>query len=547
MKVETIEADEADDLVEELLATTNDPARFVELAFPTITPERWQLEVLQSIGLRLQENEQLGRWKAVQIAVASGNGVGKTALLSWLILWALMTFEDTLGVVTAGTEPQVRTRLWGELSKWFVQLPEALRAQFELTATAIFNRQAERTWRVDGRPWSERNQEAFSGLHNFGKRVLVVMDECSMIPDPIWNATSAMLSDSQTQIVWCVFGNPTRLSGRFPTCFPGGRFSGMWHSIQVDSRTVSLTDKESLNEKISFYGEGSNYVKSHILGEFPTASTEQLIPRDWVEQASVRETFTHPADATIIGADVASGHGEDSSCIVIRKGLDARTYGIRRYPNLNPLEFAYKVAAVASEVGADGIYCDAGGLGEGCVARLRELGAPVHPIYGAGRPDNPSAIAGRASNKRAECWLKMREWLRAGAIPADAQLMAELCAPEFSEAPAGILIERKSDMKSRGLSSPDSADALSLTFAYPIFTAMGGLVGPGDHLVQSSYDPFSDAALSDRPLPELTKKYIAPGWPSLRSDEWSHDDLADAMASDALRYARGEDDGDSAY
>src|SRR6516165_5941685 len=175
--VEPAEADEVEDLVEQLFATTNDPTRFVELAFPEITLENWQRQVLETITSQLQENAKLDRWKAVQIAVASGNGVGKTGLLSWIILWALITFEETLGVLTAGTEPQLRTRLWGELSKWFVQLPEALRANFELSATAIFNRQLPHTWRVDGRPWSERNQEAFSGLHNFGKRVLMIMDE----------------------------------------------------------------------------------------------------------------------------------------------------------------------------------------------------------------------------------------------------------------------------------------------------------------------------------------------------------------------------------
>jgi hypothetical protein len=158
---EAIEAEEPEDLVQQLLACTNDPLRFVELAFPTIRLEKWQRAVLETVGNQLQENARANRWKAVQIATASGNGVGKTALLSWLILWGLMTFEETLGVVTAGTEPQLRTRLWGELSKWFVQLPTELRSSFEMTATAIFNRQLERTWRVDGRPWSERNQEAF--------------------------------------------------------------------------------------------------------------------------------------------------------------------------------------------------------------------------------------------------------------------------------------------------------------------------------------------------------------------------------------------------
>src|SRR6516162_2284107 len=138
---ETIEAEEADDLVEQLLATTNDPARFVELAFPDIRPEKWQLRVLQTLANQLQENARLDRWKAVQIAVASGNAIGKTALLSWLILWAVMTFEETLGVVTAGTESQLRVRLWGELSKWFHQLPKRLRDQFEWSATSLTNKQ----------------------------------------------------------------------------------------------------------------------------------------------------------------------------------------------------------------------------------------------------------------------------------------------------------------------------------------------------------------------------------------------------------------------
>jgi hypothetical protein len=531
---ETIEADEADDLVEQLLASTNDPARFVELAFPDITPEAWQRDVLETIGNQLKENAKLGRWKAVQIAVASGNGVGKTALLSWIILWALVTFEETLGVVTAGTEPQLRTRLWGELSKWFVQLPEALRANFEMTATAIFNRQTERTWRIDGRPWSERNQEAFSGLHNFGKRVLMIMDEASMIPDPIWRACDGMLNDANTQTLWLVFGNPLRLDGRFPQCFPGGRFGGLWSTHQVDSREVSITNKETINEKIDYYGVNSNYARSHILGQFPTASTTQLIPLDWVETAALRETWLDPRDAVIIGADVASGHGEDSSVIYIRRGLDGRSHPPRKFPNLDPLQFAYKIAAAAHELNADAIFVDAGGVGEGTAAKLRELGLAVHPIYFGGKSDYSSGLV-RCANKRSEMWCAMAQWLKAGAIPDDAELKAQLIGPEYTENAQGIVLERKEDMKSRGLASPDIADALALTFASPVFSQFSDLPGPGNHLVVSEYDPMSDDALAGRPLPELKRRYVAPGWVGLKPQEWSHEDWADAQASDALR------------
>ena len=506
---------EALDQIDSLLACSNDPLRFVELAFP-ITPEQWQRSVLAHIGDQLSDNVRLSKWNPVQVAVASGNTVGKTALLAWFILWSLMTFEDCLGVVTAGTEPQIRTRLWGELAKWFYQLPEELRAQFELTATAIFNRQHERTWRVDGRPWSERSQEAFSGLHNFQKRVIVIYDECSMIAEPIWRATDGMLNDAETQVLWLVFGNPLRLDGRFPQCFPGGRFAGMWKSFRVDSRTVSLSNKQTLDEKISYYGADSNYVRSHILGQFPTATTSQLIPLDRIEDAAIREMNMDPTDPVILGCDVASGHGEDSSVIYIRKGLDGRTHSPRKFPNLDPLQFAYKIAAVARDVNADAIFVDAGGVGEGTAAKLRELGLAPHSVYFGSKADNANGLV-RCANKRSEMWCTMKEWLKAGAIVNDDQLKAELGGPEYSENPQGIVLERKEDMRARGLGSPDIADALALTFASPVSSALS-FAGRGDHLVQTDYNPFSDAAMTGKPYPGATQRHYAEGWARLKPE-----------------------------
>jgi hypothetical protein len=512
---EIIEPDEPIDLVDELLACSNDPLRFVELAFPDIKPEEWQRQVLMMIGGQLSENARLSNFKPIQIAVASGNTVGKTCLLAWLILFSITTFEDTLGVVTAGTEPQIRTRLWGELAKWFHQLPEDLRNQFELTATAIFHRQFERTWRIDGRPWS-LNQEAFSGLHNFRKRVLVIYDECSMIAEPIWRATDGMLNDAETQTLWCVFGNPTRLDGRFPQLFAGGKFAGLWKSFRVDSRSVSISNKESLNEKIAYYGADSNYVRSHIRGLFPTASTTQLIPVDLVEEAAVREPLSHPADALILGCDVASGHGEDSSVIYIRRGLDGRTHPPRKFPNLDPLQFAYKIAAAANELSADAIFIDSGGVGEGTSAKCRELGLAVQSIYFGSKANNSGGLV-RCANMRSAMWCAMSEWLKAGAIPNDDELKAQLIGPEYSENAQGIILERKEDMRVRGLASPDIADALALTFAVPVVGKLS-LGGRGDHLVRSEWDPFSNEAMVGGPLPESRQRYYEPGWARLRSE-----------------------------
>jgi hypothetical protein len=73
------------------------------------------------------------------------------------------------------------------------------------------------------------------------------------------------------------------------------------------------------------------------------------------------------------------------------------------------------------------------------------------------------------ANKRAELWGQMREWLQTASIPQDRQLKADLLAPHQKPNSAGsIQLESKKEMKSRGLASPDAADALACTFAFPV-------------------------------------------------------------------------------
>ena len=57
--------------------------------------------------------------RTTRAAVASGHGVGKSALVSWIVLWALSTRRDTRGIVTANTEGQLRTKTAPEIGKWF--------------------------------------------------------------------------------------------------------------------------------------------------------------------------------------------------------------------------------------------------------------------------------------------------------------------------------------------------------------------------------------------------------------------------------------------
>jgi hypothetical protein len=231
-----------DPIIRQLEGLARDPLGFVRFAFPwgeegteladAAGPEPWQERFLEDL-------RDVGPERALLEATASGHGIGKSCLVAWIIIWAISTCPDTRGVVTANTEVQLRTKTWAELAKWFRLFIG--RSFFKLEATCIFSVEPdhEKTWRIDVVPWSERNTEAFAGLHNQGRRILVIFDEASAIPESIWETTQGALTDANTEIIWCVFSNPTRNDTRFKKCFPGGQFAHRWRCRTVDSREVT--------------------------------------------------------------------------------------------------------------------------------------------------------------------------------------------------------------------------------------------------------------------------------------------------------------------
>lgn len=489
------------DLISWLAACSKDPEAFVLGAFPWSEPgtqlesftgpEPWQLRILQAIKHGLLDTNQ-----AIQLAVASGHGVGKSALVAWILLWSISTCPDTRGVVTANTETQLKTKTWAELGKWYHLFLG--RDAFSLTATALFSKdpEHERTWRIDMVAWSERNTEAFAGLHNKGRRIIVVFDEGSAIPDVIYEVTEGALTDADTEIIWCVFGNPTRNTGRFRECFPGQRFAKAWQSIQVDSREVSITNKAQIAHWIDAYGEDSDFVRIRVRGTFPRAGELEFISSADVEAAGHREASSQLTDPLVIGVDVAR-FGSNESVIYFRKGRDARTLPPIRLRGASTVELAARVAEVFHQYRVDAIFVDGGGVGGGVVDNLRALHLYCFDIQFGSKSDIEGSVTGnpgeRYANKRAEMWGALRSWLRTGSIPPDADLRAQLIGPTYGfNVRDAIQLERKEDMMKRGVESPDIADALALTFAYPVAAhAHAGGDHPQKPLVESEYDPYS--------------------------------------------------------
>ena len=194
------------------------------------------------------------------------------------------------------------------------------------------------------------------------------------------------------------------------------------------------------------------------------------MPGDIVEKAlgkHLREDM-YAFAPKILGVDVAM-FGGDRSVIFLRQGLCSKLLFIVR--GIRPEELADRVASLWDEHKADGVIVDATGVGEAVMSSLRLQNRSPIPFY-AGN----ASLLDNCFNRRAEVWYKMRKWLsEGGALPPNEDLRDDLVGPEYSINGKGkIQLERKIDMKKRGLASPDLADALALTFGAEVQKVLSG-------------------------------------------------------------------------
>ncbi len=131
-------------------------------------------------------------------------------------------------------------------------------------------------------------------------------------------------------------------------------------------------------------------------------------------------------------------------------------------------------------------FVDGVGVGAGVVDRLQMLGYPVIEVNG-GETAFDDVLH---YNKTSEMWYRMRDWIRGADLPAkDSELRLALIGREyFFDDKERIRLERKKDMKKRGLASPDEADALAHTFAEEL----------GD-VIRSSFEPDDESVEPEMP------------------------------------------------
>lgn len=456
-------------LLEEVVETSDDPLAFAERFYPwgkgelldSAGPRAWQADILGVIRDHLRSNN---RFQPLKVAVASGKGIGKSALVSMIIDWAMSTCGDCKVVVTANTGTQLATKTQPEVSKWTrLSYNEHW---WDVKATSITSLQPkhEREWRCDFIPWSKEHMEAFSGLHNQGKRLVIIFDEASGIHDTIWDNTEGTLTDKDTEILWIAFGNPTRPYGKFRECF--GRNKANWVTRQIDARTVEGTNHEEQERQVKTHGEDSYHVRIWIRGEFPLVGSDQFIPPAHIEAArhAKAETFDHLAK--ILSCDVAR-FGDDQTVIGYRQGRKAVI--LEKLRGKDTVFVAERVIYWQEKEKPDGTVVDGDGLGAGVIdhMRARNYGTGLFEFHGGATARDFK----KYFNKRSEVWGETRDWLAESMpqIPDDPELADDLVGPLYAyNAKGQICLEPKDDMKERGLASPDCGDMLAMTFAVKI-------------------------------------------------------------------------------
>lgn len=424
----------------------DDPVSFVREIFEC-EPDGWQASVLRDIASGQR-----------RISVRSGHGVGKSTCAAWASLWYISTRFPVKVVMTAPTASQLYDALFAEVKRWVRLMPEFIRDLFEVKSERIELISAPNECFISARTSRPEQPEALQGVHS--EYVMLIADEASGIPEAVFEAAAGSMSGHNA--VTILLGNPVRSSGFFYDTHH--RLAPEWRTYHVSCLDSPRVSRDFVRDMAHRYGEESNAYRIRVLGEFPLADDDTVIPMEYLESAWQRDIQPDPVWREVWGVDIAR-FGSDRSALVRRRDKIVEEVVLwGGYDLMQSAGFIFHSYDAANPK-PDEILVDVIGMGAGVVDRLREQGLPVRGVNVSEAP----ATKQRYANLRAELWFEMRDWFAAKScrIPKNETLIAQLAAVKYSFASNGkIKLESKDALKSRLRgASPDAADALALTFA----------------------------------------------------------------------------------
>ena len=433
------------------------PAQFVSEVLGVSSIENWQLKQLQDLV------------KFDHHSIRSGHGVGKSALLSWAILWYTATHFPCKVPCTAPTKHQIEDVLWGELALWRRKMKQGLADLFEVTSERMYLRMAPDECYAVARTARADNPDALQGFHS--ENIMFVIDEASGVPDEIFQPLEGALSTPGAKSIMAA--NPTRTRGYFYDSHHRNR--AQFNTVRVSCEDSTRVSPAYIKKMADQYGTESNVYRVRVLGEFPLEAADILIPLSAAESACDRKVDMSEHLRPIWALDVAR-YGECLNALCKRRG-NAMLEPINTWGNVSTMVTVGNLYREYEDTPPEDrpyeIIVDVIGVGGGVVDRAYELGLPVRGVNVGEAP--PRDQIGRFQNLRAWLWWQMREWFMSQGvyIPKEQSdyLISELTDVHYTLTSTGkIVIEGKKDMIERGVPSPDRADSLMLTFAGSLVT-----------------------------------------------------------------------------
>ncbi len=394
---------------------------------------------------------------AKRLSIASGHGIGKSCVLSWLLIWYLFCFKQSQIPCTAPTSEQMNDVLWKEVAKWIIKLPEGIKEKFEWTTTHIRISESPETWFARAKTARKEAPEALAGMH--GDYVMMLIDEASGVPEEIFNTAEGALTEENTLVV--MISNPTRTIGYFYDSHH--RDKKNWQTFQFSSIESPLPSDEYTNRIVEKHGENSDEYKIRVLGLFPDLNT--MDDSGYVPLLMVND-IVQTIDANFVGILAMgidpAGEGKNETAWVVRDSFKAKL--VVKEPISNEKSIAQKTLTLMDYYGItqENVFVDNFGTGANVGKELALCGVSVQSLNVGMKADDPSMYI----NKRAEAYHLMKQWLRTGGELLQHKDWEQLLKIMYRKETSGKMkIMSKLEMKKKyGFESPDVADALMLTF-----------------------------------------------------------------------------------
>ena len=446
-------------VVSKLKEWKESPLQFVKECLK-VTPTRQQLEILTGES-SISKNKRS--------SIRSGHGPGKSAVAAWLILWFMVTRPFAKVVCTAPTNRQLTDILLSELSKW---LRGSLVAdEFQVFRDAIRHKEAPKEYWVrfispSVRSSKEEQAETLAGLHD--EHILVVCDEASGIPDPVYIPLEGILTKPDNKVL--LIGNMTRNSGYFYDTHFNSEIKKNWNLLHWDSRESENVDKSYPEYMAAKYGVESNIFRIRVEGNPPLQDENTLIPLYAAEMCIGNEIMVAEDEPLYLGVDVAR-YGDDVSIILPRRGLQILAW--ETFRKLNTIDLGGFINQTYQELEASGCAIDVIGVGAGVADWLEKHN--LKNLYQVNVSTSSSDIT-KYHKLRDELWVKVRDNCLLGKysfpdvkVHGEKESLGQQLANELSTVRykfnnhGGYVVESKKDLKARGIASPNIADALCLT------------------------------------------------------------------------------------